>query len=408
MSLYRRAHTPLRLLTACLLFAATLAGSLTSARAERLRSGDVLYVNVFGRDDLTGKYLVQFDRIALPLLGAIAVKNVELIELEQTLATEFGRRLGSAVSLNIEILERAPVYVLGAVNQPGAHAFREQMTALQALAAAGGVERVAARDLRLMIDLMKERERRDDASEKAAAGIAQRARLLAERDGLDQMPPLPMLERLVGEARARELVETQARILRHRIDQHRAEIATLRRRAELGRDEVDAYETQLQQLQEQKQLIERELGRVRELRRTGLGVESRVFDMQQRSSALSADLMGAIAAAARAKTDIGTSETKIREVEQKYAAEIGAELVKVELALKTAEVTIDASGYTLRAAGLDDDEGARPRYRLVRQSDPPGGRFVEPETALEPGDVLEIVVKRRQLRDVTGSISRLQ
>ena len=137
--------------------------------------GDVLKITAYGREDLTGQYSVQPGPVlSLPLVGTLKLTNRNPRELETELATAWENRLGTPMSVTIEFVQRAPVYVMGAVNSPGAYPYRDGMTVLQAIAVSGGLQRQLSFNDNIRIDLIRERERRLQASERLAAALVRR------------------------------------------------------------------------------------------------------------------------------------------------------------------------------------------------------------------------------------------
>src|SRR5258708_2013413 len=96
---------------------------------------------ILQRPELTGEYTVQEDgTISVPLLGSIAVVNRSAQQVHDDLLESFNQLLGRKGVVNILSLERAPVYVLGPVKNPGSFKYASGMTILHALALAGGLD----------------------------------------------------------------------------------------------------------------------------------------------------------------------------------------------------------------------------------------------------------------------------
>lgn len=105
----------------------------------RLGAGDGLRVRVFGRDELSGDFSVNPQgHIAFPLLGEIEAAGLTV--------PEFSERLGDALrngyvrepNISIEIATYRPFYILGEVQKPGAYPYSPGLTAVGAVATAGG------------------------------------------------------------------------------------------------------------------------------------------------------------------------------------------------------------------------------------------------------------------------------
>lgn len=109
-------------------------------KSYRVNSGDRLRVTVFRHIDLSGEFVLDGGGFfALPLLGAIQGRDRTPRELETDIETAF-KEGGYLVDpqVGIEVLTYRPFYILGEVNQPGSYPYVSGMTAISAIALAGG------------------------------------------------------------------------------------------------------------------------------------------------------------------------------------------------------------------------------------------------------------------------------
>ena len=109
-------------------------------KSYRVNSGDRLRVTVFRHVDLSGEFVLDGGGFfALPLLGAINGAGRTPRELESDIETAFedGGYLVNP-QVGIEVLTYRPFYILGEVNQPGSYPYVSGMTAINAIALAGG------------------------------------------------------------------------------------------------------------------------------------------------------------------------------------------------------------------------------------------------------------------------------
>ena len=114
--------------------------------------GDVLQVQVYGEDGLTGSFPVNdLGALDFPLLGSIPVgglsSNQVAAELQARLRDGFIR--DAVVTVWIEQFGSQPVQVLGAVDAPGTYYARGPMTLMQLLSEAGGMGGQGATEVRL-------------------------------------------------------------------------------------------------------------------------------------------------------------------------------------------------------------------------------------------------------------------
>jgi len=117
----------------------------------RLACNDVLRVDVYGHPELSTGELgrrIDFDgNVDLPLLGPVEVQNHTVNEARELLRARAEAYVKNA-SVAVNVVEYAPrlFYVLGEVTTGGAYELDGPTTALQALARAGGLTRLADRE----------------------------------------------------------------------------------------------------------------------------------------------------------------------------------------------------------------------------------------------------------------------
>ncbi|MEM6974021.1 MAG: polysaccharide biosynthesis/export family protein [Pseudomonadota bacterium] len=362
-------------------------------------------------DTLGGEYAIGGDgRLQVPMIGAVQAAG----QSTEALAAEVSARLVEALGLTdplgvaIEIAAYRPFYVTGAVETPGAHAYRPGMTVAEAVGIAGGVARRERSFVRGARDALRALGEIEVLRLDAWRAEARRVRLMAELGvtsdveaaeiGADdivlpvlEMPEalddVPVADRLM--ATEREILSTRLRTFRSSLEQIDGLVAVLERRIEtLGR--------QIELREEQVVLAEEELASIRTLTEQGLAVTSRRVSRERivsdlRSSVL--DLEGArleaeqdLAEAGRDRVDLVSQrrETLVTEL-----GDTRREIDRIAARMRTEE------GLAAEAIGIGDgfvlNAGrAAARYEITR----PGGETVEaaPGTPVAPGDILSVVV----------------
>lgn len=104
-----------------------------------LGAGDKVRVTVFNEPNLSGEYEVGADgTLSLPLIGNVAA----LGKTTQVVSDEFQRKLGNGFlrnpSVAAEVSTYRPFFILGEVEKPGQYPYMNGMTAINAVATAGG------------------------------------------------------------------------------------------------------------------------------------------------------------------------------------------------------------------------------------------------------------------------------
>ncbi|KAA1188919.1 polysaccharide export protein [Pseudohalioglobus sediminis] len=125
------------------------AGSGTIVLPEsdyRIGPADELHIDVFQVEELSGTEKVNSrGYIRMPLLGPVKVGGLTREQAEDLLSELYGESYLQDPQVNIDIVDYASrqVTVIGAVERPGVYPLKGQTTLLQALAMAGGMERLA-------------------------------------------------------------------------------------------------------------------------------------------------------------------------------------------------------------------------------------------------------------------------
>jgi polysaccharide export outer membrane protein len=118
-----------------------------------LSVGDKLRIEVYKDAQLSQSLQIRPDgRITLPLIGDLTAAGVTPLALNQTITTALKEYMTNPV-VTVIVVEATPptVYVMGEVNAPGPIPMRPGMTALEALALAGGFKDFAkTSDIRII------------------------------------------------------------------------------------------------------------------------------------------------------------------------------------------------------------------------------------------------------------------
>lgn len=118
------------------------------SQAYRLGPGDQIRMITFGEDALSEIFRVSdTGSLALPLLGAVPAEGLTTDELAARIAGLLkSRNLLRNPSVSIEVTEYRPVFVLGEITRPGQVTYQPGLTALAAIAIAGGYTYRAVED----------------------------------------------------------------------------------------------------------------------------------------------------------------------------------------------------------------------------------------------------------------------
>ena len=106
----------------------------------RLGAGDRLRIITYGDENLTGDFTLNSSGdIEIPLLGPVHASGRTVPQLQAAIASSLRRRgLLRNPSVSVEVSEYRPIFVLGEVTKPGQYPYQPNMTAITAVAIAGG------------------------------------------------------------------------------------------------------------------------------------------------------------------------------------------------------------------------------------------------------------------------------
>lgn len=101
---------------------------------------DVLEISVWKNADLSQEETVRADgQVALKLIGEIPAAGMNIASLRQLITEKYRDFVPEAeVKVSLKEMNSFKIYVLGRVSKPGEYRVKSQLTALQALALAGG------------------------------------------------------------------------------------------------------------------------------------------------------------------------------------------------------------------------------------------------------------------------------
>src|SRR5258708_10335003 len=105
----------------------------------KLGPNDRVRIIVFGQPPLTGEYSLDGNGVlAFPLIGNIPAQGVTTSQLQKTIAAKPHPDYLVNPSVSAEVVTRRPFYVVGEVHKPGNYPYVTDMTAINAVAMAGG------------------------------------------------------------------------------------------------------------------------------------------------------------------------------------------------------------------------------------------------------------------------------
>lgn len=193
---------------------------------------------------------------------------------------------------------------------------------------------VKAGDLLVELDDTVTRANVDLLTAQLAEGVARQGRLLAERDGLSEIPDDSLAFRLAPpDLEFSENLEGQRRLLAAREATKRTQIALLQERAVQQQERISGYRTQLRSLKAQARLIGEELEGVKRLNAEGFAPITRVRELERAKEAIAGQEGQLVAASAEAESVISEAKLEIEKLNQKYREDAITESQDLEVTI---------------------------------------------------------------------------
>jgi protein involved in polysaccharide export with SLBB domain len=347
------------------------------------------------RMELSGEYNVEEDgTISLPLLGSILVEKVSTQELQTSLAFQFEKMIGRRGFVTIASLDRLPIYVLGPVKNPGVYKYAPAMTALHAVALAGGLDRGATEQWQ-KVEAVRETERRRGSLERMMRIMARAAVLKSERDGVPLVAP-PQLVELATETEAQSLLNEETERRQTVLLARSVRGAALKATIENARGEVEAVSGRIAPLEEIVRLREQRVNNLRSLisrnvidNAAGIQAQSELSDVQERRQ-------DALKTISLAKQRLALAEQELARDQTEARIDIDRLLETTQQQIAEAQREIASSEGVLNVIRKGDSRTAPVTeamlsFEIVRRT--PKGPVVlaaTGTTSLEPGDLVQI------------------
>ena len=227
-----------------------------------------------------GAFLISSSgTVTLPLIGNMPAAGMAPDELGADIAQRVQERLGlnGEIQAIVTITEFAPIYVTGDVRSPGAYPYAPQMTVLQALSLAGGVDRASPALVRGERSALNSLGTYRVMELELLRRLATLARLEAEEAGLEMMPPKELLSAPLGA----ELIAQEQRILQSQKSAFASSLAQIDELEALLQERINSLRVQADLRQTQLRLLEDELENAAGLVERGLTTVARQSNLQR-------------------------------------------------------------------------------------------------------------------------------
>src|SRR5262249_37141789 len=346
----------------------------------------------YQRMDLGGEYVVEQDgMISVPLLGRLQVDGRALDDVREELALSFRDIIGHSADVNVTILERPPIYVVGPVKNPGAYKYVPGMIVLHAIALAGGFDRAQDR-LSGIVESVREMERARGKAEQVKRLLARRARLEAQRDGASVLPTPIQLAQLAGEQNARTFLATESALLQAEQARHAQQEKEIATRTAAARQEVNALKRKLEQVDDQRNMRIERLGDMQKLKGRGIATSHTVVTIRTELSDIEAHRQDYLVAISQAETRLAEAEGAAVRLKAEQMAALAREIAAVDQEVAAAQQEMSAAGTLATIFFSSMNSTPQPQgYEIVRRSKEGPKTFQATDmSSLMPGDVVKI------------------
>ena len=366
--------------------------------AYAIEAADRLKVLIYDRPDLTAEYRVSDEgKIRIPTLGAFDAARRSSAQLETAIADALERLLQRPGIVNVDVIERRPIFVTGLVVKPGAYRFTAGMAVIHAAALAGGTSPSAFAPW-LPTEALREGSRARASEEELKHLLAVQARLKAERNEESDITPPPQLLQLAGPEQAADLIREERENMTHRRDILDRQITLLNRSITEAQTEVEAYQKELAKIKEQQTIRATALETLETLSKKGLTTQQRMTDSQFLLASADRDAQTAIANISRSQQNLDKAERDLAVLTLERKMSTAKELQNIADRITRAQMSIDGSKKVIgHITGLPSGLMAQKQdtqfgYEIVRKGSDGELHTIQATemTKLQPGDVVRV------------------
>ena len=397
---WRPVRFPMILRSAILLLLA-LSAAPVSAEPEvyRFGPGDEVAITILQRGEANGTYVVQDDgAISLPGVGLVSAEGLTLRDFEAVVTSKAAETLRDP-SVAIQLVQRRPFYIAGAVSQPGGYPHRNKLTVMQAVALAGGFgRRLDSGDpLNEMVIGTRAEQAHADAVLQRGALLIRAARLKAEL-AEDHDFHMTASEAGLTDAVALPLLEKERQLLSTRLAQKQRQIEILRSNSSARQEEMAAHDARIAQQTAMLDELSGELAKLRDARDRGMVTSERVNDIMREEDNTRGNQMQSNILRNQSRVAVIELEERMVDIEAGFRESLLTELRDTETQLRSLSNSLRAEVALMEATGTNSlsnsDTIGQYDFSIMRGDAPVSGP-IGLATRVQPGDV--IMVARRSV-----------
>jgi len=368
----------------------------------RLGPGDKIQVAVFGRSDLSGIYTIRNSgSLSLPIAGEISASNLTLNQLETEIGNRYSVLMKSesgpdqAFNVNIEIVEHRPFYIMGDVSRPGSYEYKNRLTVLRAIAIAGGY---ASSGSGARVNETRARESMNVHMSNYLAAIAREARLIAEREQLDEIAFPPGLLKMQDDPFVAEILDIERQLFTVRRELLKRELEIIQKRKLQFGVEDEALGAQTVTVARKRKEVDEMLAGAKKLSSDGLLPRYDLSNFVIMQADIERESRELVVSQGRAKQGISEMEQQALLLRGQRIREIANELERVRLQIDQTLLHLRAEADRLAilkvktVSRLDSaEEKEKPKVLITRETDR-GTVSIDAtdNTVVLPGDIISV------------------
>ncbi|MDW6021566.1 polysaccharide biosynthesis/export family protein [Mesorhizobium sp. BAC0120] len=333
--------------------------------------------------------------LGLPVIGSLHVSDMTGTDVAARIASALREkmRLLAAPEVTVEIAEYPPIYVVGAVTTPGAYPFRPGLTALQALAIAGGRYRPPAATLRP--DTITLRGELATIRNDKLRLLGRMARLQAEIAGDTEIHFPPELTTDGNGKLAEEVVALERSLFAARANETNRQLTSLAELRDMYKNEIQMLDVQSKDSIDEIAQTQKEVASISKLVEQGITPASRWSELRRMLAQMRAAHSQDNIATMRAHQSLSDATRQEFGIHDNRQTEIATQLRDSQGDL----ARLNSREETLRHLLLSDSTGnlkaadgsSELRFAVVRQGQSGSAELPASEsTPLMPGDVLKV------------------
>lgn len=379
--------------------------------AYKLAPGDRITVTVFNQRDLSGDFLIDGGgNIHLPLIGAVPVGQTTIDACQRRLTERLADGLLNNPRVSVRVSEFRPILVHGVVRVPGSYPFRFGLSAVGAIALAGGAGMSDVRQSVAMGELLAGKERLKVLNITHLSLSIRLARMEAERLGKntfevqqtsngklrrDASLTQPTEESGEGVTQISALMQEEQEELVGRQEGHEQTIELIKQQKPKVQKEIEAMKEAIVTETRMRQLSQARLNEYSQLAKRGLVRAPTELEMQRQVALHEAKISELKGKLARLDVGLGDLDIRIQEAENTRRLSVASELRDTRTRLREIEASLPPLRELLelrqQQVGLVSTGSLEHSYWIVlTRGAGATPTVIEGSTLLEPGDIVEV------------------